>query len=268
MIVQRLSTIVTVCRAASAKESAMTHEEGTSFNLTSSLLSSLLWDVGSSHNMPRSSKMAARAARRAAMTPPNLPGPHKKRKTRLDDGRRTCCYCSKTLKCAADRDRHITLRPYCRSRHMLATDPRLTKLREHKRKRNEDGTDLDEPHDTHADSSTPPSKLPRVDDAPPSHEQSQGLDANLAGQGDSELGGGANERICGDPFVEKFPIATAGEPISTAAKPEPDLRAYVESCGNLRDPDLFDIAELLMMTVPKGKDRTKHLKSKPVSSHK
>lgn len=74
-----------------------------------------------------------------------------------------------------------------------------------------------------------------------------------------------DDRICEEPFIETFPISTAGEPISTETNPTPDLHPYVESCGTLRDPDLFDTAELLFMTVPKGKDRTKHLQSKRVS---
>lgn len=195
--------------------------------------------------MARTCKMAARAARRAAMILPNLPRSRKKSKTRSDHPQQTCPYCSKTLTTLVGRDQHILLKPYCRRRHQVALSQQVNK--ECVRKRKRDATQQGE-----TGASEPGSKQPRLDGEMPANEPGPTED-------DSD------DQICEEVFIERFPINTAGKPISTKIKPKPDLRAYVESCGKLPDPDLFDTAELLFMTVPRGKDRTKHLQSKRVS---
>lgn len=213
-------------------------------------------------SMPRASKMAARAARRATTALPNLPRTRKSSAIPYSTPRRTCPYCSKTLASLADRDRHILLRPYCRSRHMLTPSPELMKRRKRKREENE-GPDQGERYGTGPDATPPPSKVPNIDGTAPSNQPTEPCEADAGGERESGVGG---EHICAEPFVEHFPIDTAGEPISTETAPKKDLRTYLDSCGRLRDPELFETAELLMMTVPKGKDRTKHLQSKMVSS--
>lgn len=210
--------------------------------------------------MPRASKMAERAARRKSMMLPNLPRARKQMST----PRRTCPHCSRTLNSLVGRDRHILLRPYCRSKHMLARGSEVSNQRQRKRKRR---TDLSET-DTDTDAGPSPSKQTRMDNGPPPNYVAPPNDSGSEGGRDPEGGAesiAGDERICGEPFVEQFPIDTAGAPISLETKPARDLRAYVDSCGRLRDPDLFETAELLVMTVPKAKDRTKHLRSKVVS---
>lgn len=228
--------------------------------------------------MPHASKMAARAARRAAMMLPNLPRARKSSGIGPGSRARTCPYCSKTLVSEVNRDRHIPLRPYCHARHKLALLQKFSKRhgRRHrrKRKRNEDDSESDQgdPNRMGVIGDEPPSKYSKADDdSAASIPLPQPTEAGPGGEHRSDSAGEpitSDERICGEPFVENFPIPTAGEPISVETRPKPDLRAYVDSCGNLCDPKLFDKAELLMTTVPKGKDRTKHLKSEEVSTLK
>lgn len=203
-------------------------------------------------SMPRASKMAARAARRAKMVLPNLPRTRKNSTIPYTSSRRTCPYCSKTLGSPADRDRHIFLKPYCRSRHMLAPSAELMQRR--KRKREDDDEESDRGERGGPSAGAKPSKLPNGTTA--SSQPTEPCEADPGSERGSEA----------EPFIERFPVDTAGQPISTESAPKKDLRSYMDSCGRLRDPELFETAELLMMTVPKAKDRTKHLQSKLVSS--
>ncbi|KAG8699999.1 hypothetical protein FRC09_006244 [Ceratobasidium sp. 395] len=70
-----------------------------------------------------------------------------------------------------------------------------------------------------------------------------------------------NGRTCHQPFIEHFPISTAGKPISNERTYEPDLKSYIESCGSLADPRNMEAAELLMTTGLSSKARTQHLQS-------
>lgn len=85
-----------------------------------------------------------------------------------------------------------------------------------------------------------PAKQPRTLDTPIETATTQpgaGGSANAPDKQPPDMGG--DERICGE-------------------------RAYLDSCGNLGNPELFNTAELLMTTVPKSHDRTKHLPNSQV----
>lgn len=210
--------------------------------------------------MPRLA-LVVRAARRAAMALSVFPATRKSPGGYFPSRSHTCRYCSKTLQSRTARDRHIITKPYCHTRHLYALSNPVAKR--HKRKRKQQIT-----HPPSTDE--PPRKHPRTADGP---LPSSGADTAPPPAGSSVDGSGPgpqetdDERACGQPFVEKFPISTAGTPITDDVKPRPDLRTYLESCGRLGDPTLFDTAELLMTTVPKSKDRTRHLKSPAVSRY-
>lgn len=227
--------------------------------------------------MPCVSKMAARAAHRTAMMLPSLlrSREHSQKSSAIGPGSCTHAflYCSKTLVSEASWDRHITLRPYCHARHKLSLRQKFSKRHQNRHKRKQNGDDLEsdlgDPNEPGTVDNGSPSKYSKVnDDAAPSNLP-QTPEASPGGERPSNSSGDAipsDERICKEPFVQKFPIPTAGEPIVAETRPMSDLHAYVNSCGNLRDPKLFDKAELLMTTVPKGKDHTKHLQTEEVST--
>ncbi|KAG9093161.1 hypothetical protein FS749_014954, partial [Ceratobasidium sp. UAMH 11750] len=62
-------------------------------------------------------------------------------------------------------------------------------------------------------------------------------------------------------YVEDFPDPLAGAPISEDRAPEPDMEAYMQSCGTLANPKYFARAELLTTTGMSDKAKDKHLKS-------
>jgi hypothetical protein len=66
-------------------------------------------------------------------------------------------------------------------------------------------------------------------------------------------------------FVEFFPSPDAGAPISNDCTLEMDLRAYIQACGVLANPDHFEVAELLMTTGLTNSARDRFLKSQLVS---
>ncbi|QRV76908.1 Zn-finger protein [Ceratobasidium sp. AG-Ba] len=61
------------------------------------------------------------------------------------------------------------------------------------------------------------------------------------------------------PFIEMFPISSAGAPIGGQRIGTENLREYLQSCGRLGEPDLFRTAEILMTTGLTGAGRTEHL---------
>jgi hypothetical protein len=197
--------------------------------------------------MPRAS-LGARAAHRGAAVLALFPYAHENYSSHLlkPDGH-TCPYCSKTLKSPWARDRHILLKPVCRERHLYALKRKVKKRR--KRKRKDEDTNLGERQPKQARPEPVPD-LPMTSRWPgaPLLEDNRGRSASEDGLPN------INERVCGDPYVENFPISTAGAPISSETRPAPDLEEYLRSCGSLGDPKLFKMAELLMMTVPKSKD--------------
>jgi hypothetical protein len=77
----------------------------------------------------------------------------------------------------------------------------------------------------------------------------------------------AHERIRGtETFVEHYPVATAGAPIRPATEQELNrLRQSHENVGPLSDPEVFEVAELLITSGMSGKKRSKLLKLERVS---
>lgn len=208
--------------------------------------------------MPRLS-LVVRAARRAAMAFSVFPPTRNSNGGRYPSPSHTCPYCSKTLQSRPAKDRHIITKLYCHLRHLYALSNPVAKRRKRKRKRqNASDTSTDEPPPKHPRTHGGPSLPSGTDPAQPH----LGGSPESSGQRPPETD---DERTCGQPFVEAFPVSTAGAPISDEVKPRLDLCEYLKSCGKLSDPELFSVAELLTMTVPKSKHRTLHLKSPAVS---
>ncbi|KAG9082249.1 hypothetical protein FS749_006997 [Ceratobasidium sp. UAMH 11750] len=71
------------------------------------------------------------------------------------------------------------------------------------------------------------------------------------------------EQEPGRPFVERFPIPTAGAPISDKKMgrklTKEDLHDYLASCGPLGDQEKFELAELSMTTGLTADGRTRWL---------
>jgi hypothetical protein len=66
-------------------------------------------------------------------------------------------------------------------------------------------------------------------------------------------------------FVEFFPSAEAGAPISEDRTHEIDLHAYIQACGVLANPEHFEVMELLMTTGLTNSAWDRFLKSRLVS---
>jgi hypothetical protein len=156
----------------------------------------------------------------------------------------TCLYCSKTLKSALARDRHIILKPHCCEQHLQTISQPAKKC--HKRKWK----------NVHLSAEGElVQKQAKTEDVPqPITGQEQGAEAAEGGSTSQEEPD--ENRVCKQPYVETFPINTMGTPISAETKLKPDLEAYIKSCGRLGDCKLFDTAKLLMMMVPKHKDHS------------
>ncbi|KAG8728145.1 hypothetical protein FRC11_011727, partial [Ceratobasidium sp. 423] len=106
--------------------------------------------------------------------------------------------------------------------------------------------------------SEPPSKLPHISDDPPVAGPSTlpSTSPNPDGQPSESEGYYDDKGI----FVEPFPLRMAGIPIGLKRRDQVDLRKYLELCGPLGEPDLFETAEILMTTGLISRGRTKHLK--------
>ncbi|KAG9123430.1 hypothetical protein FRC07_014952, partial [Ceratobasidium sp. 392] len=223
--------------------------------------------------MARGGTMYQRTARRLGMTPPKLSRANGTDPNPSDETRRTCPYCGKLLDTEIGRDRHIILRTYCRARHKYVISGKKRRKRGRK-----SGTSTPSPEGT---DSEPPTKRMRTDEdeqlvAGPSTLPMQTDDDEQLVAGPSTLpmpGPGFTVPILkladlgtGDAcaatgiFVERFPIDTAGAPISTQRRDEQGLPKYLESCGRLGDRDLFETAEILMTTGLTGQARNRHLR--------
>ncbi|KAG9092112.1 hypothetical protein FS749_015995 [Ceratobasidium sp. UAMH 11750] len=153
-----------------------------------------------------------------------------------------CPYCDHPSETASDRNRHIMLRPYCRSRHMhtLETGREARREREY--------------------------KLPGPSSRPhPLYDRDrEGVAYDTNGvplRYNDPRRWTDNGRTCWQPAVERFPAGTAGSPISDDRACPRDLKTYIELCGNLAKPVYMEAAELLMTTGLSSVGRTKNLKS-------
>ncbi|KAG8743778.1 hypothetical protein FRC12_014960 [Ceratobasidium sp. 428] len=160
----------------------------------------------------------------------------------------TCPYCGHTFPTTPKRNRHIMAKPECRSCHL----DEVPTTRRAQRAAKKAQLELEY-------------KIPGPSNKPhPSYGGSERT-ANGAEGADNRYNDPRqwtdNGRTCHHPFVEHFPISSAGKPISDERTYPQDLKAYIESCGSLADPRAMEAAELLMTTGLSGKARTRHLQS-------
>ncbi|KAG8782551.1 hypothetical protein FRC12_020675 [Ceratobasidium sp. 428] len=228
--------------------------------------------------MVRGGTMYARAARRAAMQARALSEANGSQPSTVS--RITCRYCGNEFDSQPSRDRHISLSTcYVKHEYWLSGKAGQKRRCEYEE---------DSP-ETHVMDRPPPTKQTRVDEtasaaAGPSQHPDAVCDPDLAPAPDpnpnptstsdthpnihadgEEPKGYTRDGI----FVEPYPVSSAGAPIGTRNIDKDDLRAYLESCGSLGDPELFDTAQVMMTTGLSGRGRTRHLKAPAVShSHR
>ncbi|QRV93500.1 Zn-finger protein [Ceratobasidium sp. AG-Ba] len=194
--------------------------------------------------------MYARAARRAAIL---LPGTCRLRHVDQPGSAATgftCPYCGRKFGTSGGRVRHVNLAIICRFRHDLAASGQNVRKRQR--------SDEDVP-DSNVGEAEPRAKRACIEeDTPP-----------VAGPSNLPLGVTPVKRRAyptnrarsepNGPFIELFPISTAGSPIGNQRIGKENLHEYLQSCGRLGDPDLFRTAEILMTTGLTGAGRTEHL---------
>lgn len=156
-----------------------------------------------------------------------------------------CPYCDHALKSTSDRDRHIMMKPCCRTKHLqsLANARRARREREYQR-----AGPSSRPY---AAASGSGSGAHDHNGAEPRYNDPRRWDDN--------------GRTCHKPYVQHFPISTAGKPISRHRTHPVDLGAYLESCGNLSKPTNMEAAELMMTNGLSAGGRTRFLRSSFVS---
>jgi hypothetical protein len=102
-------------------------------------------------------------------------------------------------------------------------------------------------------------------------EESAAGDANQMAEGEADdpaadaddEGGDTDE--CGVAYVEKFPDPRAGQAAEGVRDVPFNLRAYMHERAEMANPQIFDIAEMLMTTKMDNVGRDVHLKSRLVS---
>ncbi|KAG8694602.1 hypothetical protein FRC09_009744, partial [Ceratobasidium sp. 395] len=202
----------------------------------------------------------ARAARRAAMMLPMLARVNGTR-SRDSNDRLTCPYCQKRLPTEIGCDRHVLLYPPCRAQYDLfelkererRVREREERVRKRKREAESKSDGVNEPPTKRSrveEDSPPvagPSRLPPPNSPPPGRPFPNSQAPSLTDAGDGT-------------FIEAFPNAAAGAPISPQKRGEKDLPGYLKTCGRLGDRDLFETAEIMMTTGLNSVGRTKHLK--------
>lgn len=66
-------------------------------------------------------------------------------------------------------------------------------------------------------------------------------------------------------YVEEFPDALAGAPISDKHAPLHDIDEHMQKCGDMANPKYFNAAELLMTSMLSDANKDRYLKSEMVS---
>ncbi|QRV93709.1 Zn-finger protein [Ceratobasidium sp. AG-Ba] len=241
--------------------------------------------------MGRKGTLYARALRRTARLLQRLPTERGRVIAHYGPPAFTCPYCSRTLKTASGRERHIVLQAYCRTRRLRELSGFISKYLEKKRRKLlNTASPKDAPlpheaapsHDTPAhtqsekrpysdlggETSNPSSpKRQRIEcsDAQGGHPVPRQPSCSTSTSGTGSTSGSNACRSSGSPAVDYFPIPTAGTPISDKKKPsmltKEDLRDYLASCGPMGEQERFEVAELLMTTGLTGKNRTRYLTS-------
>jgi hypothetical protein len=156
-----------------------------------------------------------------------------------------CPYCGFQLKLSVNCSHHIMMRLECRARHMEELKAKKQRWREEEYKI----AGPSQPRPAQA-TGNPRDTLPYDAGGPRYNNPRRWVD---------------NGQTCQEPFIKRFPISTAGQPISRHCTYPQDLGAYLHSCGPLANCNLFENAEVLMTTGLSGKGQTCHLKSPAVS---
>lgn len=156
-----------------------------------------------------------------------------------------CPYCNHPLKSTSDCNRHIMMKPCCRTKHLqsLAKGRRARREREYQR--------------------AGPSSLPQ--DAASSSGAATYADDGTERRYNDPRRWDDNGRTCHKPYIQHFPISTAGKPISRHRTHPIDLGAYLESCGSLSKPENMEAAELMMTNGLTAGGRNRFLQSSFVS---
>ncbi|KAG8708547.1 hypothetical protein FRC09_001198 [Ceratobasidium sp. 395] len=232
--------------------------------------------------MARGGTMYARAARRAAMQARALSEANGSQPS--DVSRITCRYCGNEFESQTRRDIHITLQPICNMKHEAWLSGTAGQKRRHECEDDSPAVDvMDRPPPTkqtridetvsavagpsqHANALQDPSPAPSSAPAPnpnPVSDPSATPNADFIIRAkETEPKAYTRDGI----FIEPYPVSSAGASIGTRNIDEADLRAYLESCGSLGDPELFDTAQVMMTTGLSGRGRTRHLKA-PAYKH-
>jgi hypothetical protein len=91
----------------------------------------------------------------------------------------------------------------------------------------------------------------------------EGETDDVAADADDE--GGDTDDECGTAYVERFPDPRAGQAAEGVRDVPFNLRAYMHKRAEMANPQIFDIAEMLMSTKMDNVGRDVHLKSRLVS---
>ncbi|KAG8705030.1 hypothetical protein FRC09_003197 [Ceratobasidium sp. 395] len=158
---------------------------------------------------------------------------------------RVCPYCNRSFTNTPKRNRHIMAKPECRAQHLNTVPTTRSAQRAAQEARRESEYKI-----------AGPSDRPH-----PSLNRSEYTANDVDNRYNDPRRWTDNGRTCRQPYVEHFPISSAGKPISNDRAYPPNLKAYIQSCGNLADPRNMEAAELLMTTGLSGKARTRHLQS-------
>jgi hypothetical protein len=117
---------------------------------------------------------------------------------------------------------------------------------------------------------TPPHSPPRASSLAPeesaagdTHHTVEGEAGDAADDADDE--GGNTDDECGVAYVENFPDPRAGQAAEGVRDAPFNLRAYMHERAEMANPQIFDIAEMLMTTKMDNVGRDVHLKSRLVS---
>jgi hypothetical protein len=123
----------------------------------------------------------------------------------------SCPHCNHAVSTTQGRTRHIMMKPSCRQKHLqsVASERRIRREQAY----NVAGPSTrPHPASTQAGSSSPASNPPEARYNDPRRWTDDG-------------------RTCHEPFIERYPVSTAGAPISKEQTYERDLGMYLESCG-------------------------------------
>jgi hypothetical protein len=188
----------------------------------------------------------------------------------------SCPYCNCAFDSCTNRDRHVMMKLSCRTQHMkaLQNERRAQQAREYQtagpssqplRTASRSGASTRAENGSEHRYNDPR----RWDENGRAHQPGPSVRGGDGGErgNDKAKRWDDNGRTCGQPYVEKFPISTAGKPIAPDQTYPNDLGAYLKSCGSLADLQTMEAAEQMMTTGLSAGSRTRFLQSSFVSKH-